>query len=329
MATVRLSNIIEPSIFTDYIVRNSLVRTAFFQSGVITPNSVIQDQIQAGSHQFTVPVWNDLSDTEADIVSDDPSEFSSPRGLTSDKQVVRKAFLHTSFSTMNLASEIAGDDAMTRIQSRVQAYWDRQWQKRLIATLNGLKADNEANDGGDMVNDISGATGEAAKFSAGAVIETAGSLGDRLEDISAIAMHSDVYRKALKDDLIEFVPDSQGSMTLPTFRGLAVVQDDGLPNDGTSFTTVMFGVNALGFGVSAPRIADATEIESLPSAGNGGGQQVLHSRFNFAIHPAGFTWNENTVAGESPTIAELSNPLNWNRVAARKQSPLAFLVSQV
>ena len=119
MAIVRLSDIIEPTKFTDYIVQNTMTRTALMQSGVMTRNNVIDDQITAGAHSFTVPIWNDLSDDEADIISDDPNETSTPRGLSTDKQVVRKAFLHGSWSAMNLASDIAGDDALNRVQNRV------------------------------------------------------------------------------------------------------------------------------------------------------------------------------------------------------------------
>jgi hypothetical protein len=78
---------------------------------------------------------------------------------------------------MALASELSGDDALTRIRSRVSAYWDRQWEKRLIATLKGVLFSNVANNASDMVNDISGLAGALANFNGGAVIDTALSLG--------------------------------------------------------------------------------------------------------------------------------------------------------
>ena len=329
MATVRLSNIIEPAKFTNYIVQNTMQRTALVESGVLTQNSVIADQINAGADSFKVPYWNDLADDEANIISDDPDVFSTPHNLTSDKQLVRKSFLHNSWSTMNLAGEISGDDPMARIQNRVVAYWNRQVQRRLIASINGVMASNVANDDGDMINDISAEAEAAAKFSAAAVIETAGSLGDAMQDVTGIAMHSDVYRAALKADLIEFIQPSQGSIAMPTFRGLAVVMDDAMPVDAGAYTTALFGAGAFGYAMGAPRIADGTELESLPSAGNGGGQEVLHSRINLGLHPAGFTWNEAAVAGESPTMAELAQADNWARVVERKAVPMAFLVSKL
>lgn len=46
---------------------------------------------------------------------------------------------------------------------------------------------------------------------------------------------------------------------------------------------------------------------------------------NLAAHPLGFAWVEGTIAGESPTIAELGTAAHWDRVVERKAVPLAFL----
>lgn len=326
MAVTRIADVIVPEVFTDYIVMNTMERSALLQSGIVARNAVIVDQLRAGADSFTVPFWNDLANDEADIVNDDPDDHSTPRKLTAGKMVVRKAFLHNSWSAMNLASELSGDDALRRIESRAEAYWTRQAQRRLIASLNGIMADNIANDGGDMVLDVSG---DAVVFSAAVVIDAAGTLGDQMGNVAGIAMHSDVYRTALKADLIETVQESAGT-AFQTFRGMAVIVDDLLPVDRTNpdapvYTSVLFTPGAVGWGMSAPRVAEGTEIESKPSAGNGGGQQILHSRVNLAIHPAGFTWTEAAVVGDSPTMAELANPANWDRVVERKAAGLAFL----
>lgn len=197
----------------------------------------------------------------------------------------------------------------------------RQLQKRLIASLSGILADNESNDGGDLIHDA------GAAFSAEAVIEAAGTLGDSMRDLTAIAMHSDIYKVALKNDLIDSERESDGSF-IQVFRGLRVIVDDGLPvvsGSPPEYTTVLFGPGAVGWGLTEPRIAPGTEVENAPSAGNGGGQQTLHSRVNLAVHPAGFNWVEDTVSSESPSLAELENGSNWDRVFERKNIPLAFL----
>jgi hypothetical protein len=328
MPVTQLADVIVPSEFADYVTQNTMEQSALVQSGIVQRNGVIEDQLRAGADSFSVPFWNDLSDDEADIVSDDPNQLAVPRKITAQKQVVRKAYLHASWSAMNLASELAGDNALARIQDRVTAYWTRQVQRRLIATLNGILADNVANDGGDMLLDISTLTGDDAKFSAGAVIAAAGTLGDRMGEVVGIAVHSDTYGRMLRNDLVEFIPDSQGR-PIASYRGMAVVVDDLMPKDTDVYTSVLFTPGAIGWGMSAPRIAPGIEIENKPSAGNGGGQQILHSRVNLAIHPAGFAWDEAAVADESPTIAELANPVNWERVVERRAVGLAFLKHKI
>lgn len=330
MADTRLADVIVPQEFTNYVVQNTMETSALVRSGIVARNGAIEAQLSAGADSFTVPFWLDLGDDEANIANDDPAVDAVPRKVSAEKQIVRKAFLHNSWSAMNLASELSGDDAIARIQDRAAEYWTRQVQRRLIASLNGILADNVANDAGDMVLDISAETGAAAVFSASAVIDAAGTLGDQMGAVAGIAMHSDVYRKALKDDLIDTIPDSQGG-NFQTFRGMAVVVDDLLPVDAVAgdYTSVLFTPGAVGWGLTAPRVAEGTEIENKPGAGNGGGQQILHSRVNLAVHPAGFQWNEGSVAGESPTIAELALAANWNRVVERKAAGLAFLVAKL
>ncbi len=329
MATTQIVDVIVPAKFTEYISVNTMEKTALVQSGVVAKNAAMLEQLTAGAQSFTVPFWLDLASDEADIVSDNPATLAVPKKLTAGKQVVRKAFLHQGWAAMNLASELSGDDPLARIQDRAVSYWDRQMQRRLVASLQGIQADNMATNAGDMQLDISALVGALAKFSAGAVIDCASTLGDGLEGLTAIGMHSAVLSYAMKNDMIATVPQSEGKF-IKTFRGLAVIVDDGLPVAAGNYTTVLFGPGAIGYAVADPRIAPGTEIENQPSAANGGGLQTLHSRINAACHPLGFTWKETTVAGNSPTIAELRLAANWGRVVTeRKAVPLAFLVSKI
>lgn len=327
MATTQLTDVVVPEAFTAYTLSNSVERSAFFKSGVVVPNAAVNDQLQAGAESFKVPFWMDLADDEANLANDDLTTDATPHKLGADKQTVRKCFLHNSWSAMNLASELSGADALARIQDRAAAYWERQFSRRLIASVKGILADNVANDASDMLVDISGETGSAANFSATAVINAAATLGDAMDGLTTVCVHSDTYRRMLQSDLITTLPDSQGGF-IKVFRGLQIVVDDSLPVASSVYTTVLFGPGAFSFGMTAPRIAAGTEVENKPSSGNGGGQQILHSRANLAVAPIGYTWLEGSVAGESPSIAELALAANWNRVAERKAIPLAFLKSK-
>ncbi|WP_241618862.1 major capsid protein [Rosenbergiella epipactidis] len=325
MSTTQISDVIVPTEFTNYLVLNTLVKSALFQSGVATTNALISSQLSAGADQFTVPYWNDLADDEADIVSDDPSVLSTPKKIGTTKQLVRKSYLHQSWSAMNLASELSGSNALNRIQSRAAAYWTRQSQTRIISILKGVMAENVANHGSDMVYDAS-----TEVLNATNVIRAASTLGDSMGSVKGIAMHSKCYTQLLENDLIDFIRDSDGSLVMTTYRGLGVIVDDALVADDKGiYTSILFGAGAIGYAIAAPRIAAGTEIENKPDAGNGGGQQILHTRLNMAFQPLGYSWVESSVAAESPTPAELANAANWKRIVDdRRAIPLAFLLTK-
>jgi Major capsid protein 13-like len=329
MPVVQIADVIVPAEFTAYQVENTLTSTALFQSGVAVKNGEMESQLEAGAQSFTIPYWNDPADGgEADITNDDPTILSTPLKLTAGRQVVRKSYLHQSWSEMSLASELSGSDALVRIQDRVSAYWDQQMEKRLVATLRGVLYSNVANNSGDMVNDISAGTGDAANFNGNAVIDTALTLGDRLGDVKAIAMHSAVYAEALKNNEVQFFKPSENAIEIPTYKGMAVIIDDSLTPSAGLYITVLMGLGALGFATTAPRTGYGTEIFRIPSAGNGGGQTVLHSRLNVSLHPLGLSFAGASVAGESPTIAELATASNWTRSVGRKAVPLSYLISK-
>jgi len=333
MPQVQIADVIVPEEFTAYTVENSLVSTALSQSGVVAHNALIADQLQAGAESFTIPFWLDLSDTEADITNDDPTILSTPQKISANKQTVRKSFLHASWSEMSLASELSGDSALARIQSRVTAYWSRQIEKRVISTLLGVLASNVANNASDMVVDISGLAGALANFNGASVIDTALTMGDRLEDVAMIAMHSKIYGEALKNNEIEFFKPSENGVELKTYKGMAVILDDNLTPAAGVYTTILMGAGAIGYAMAPPRTGYGTELFRVPAAGNGGGQTLLHSRVNVGIHPLGYAWTDGTggsaIAGDSPSIADLAVAAHWSRaVSQRKSVPLAFLISK-
>ena len=340
MAAVTISDVVVPAEFTQYIVENSLVSTALYRSGVVVNNSVMENEIQAGATFFTVPVWNDLTDTEANISSDNPTDLANPLGINAYSMDVRRSFLNNSWGEMSLASELAGSSALARIQSRVTAYWNRQFEFRLVSSMLGILASNVANNSGDMVVDISAATTgapitingtqyTAPTFTRNAVIDAASTMGDRAEVLTALAMHSSVYRTAQKNNEIEFIRDSDNNIMFATYAGLPVIQDDNLTMTGGKYVTVLFGTGAIGSAIAEPRTGFGTEIHRFPQQGNGGGSTLLFSRLNVALHPLGFNFTSASVAGPSPLIADLATAANWTRAATQRKSvPLAFLVTK-
>lgn len=336
MATTQLADIIDVTIFNDLPAVNNPEKTAFFESGVAVSSALLNGLASGPGKLRELPFWNDLDPTsEPNISNDNPASIATPDKITQGEQIARKLMLNNAWQAADLASELAmGGSAMNQVRNRVDMYWMRQWQRRIISALDGVLADNVANDSGDMVNDASIEDGNNATaanlFSRSNFTSAAFTLGDAFENTGVVAMHSVVYKRAVDNDDIDFIPDSLGRMTIPTYMGKRVVIDDGMTvvagaTSGFKYTTILFGAGAIGYGNGQPEVP--TEIEREGLQGNGGGIETLISRKSWIVHPFGFQFTSSSVAGESPTLAEFQAAANWDRVVDRKNVPVAFLIT--
>jgi hypothetical protein len=151
-----------------------------------------------------------------------------------------------------------------------------------------------------------------------------------MDGLTGVMVHSIVYSRMQKNNLIEFIPDARGEVTIPTFLGRQVIVDDGMPRTGSVYDTWLFGSGAARLGSVSPD--NATELERHPGAGNGGGQDVLWSRVQWSIHPSGFAYT-GTAPNGGPSNAATANNLadadSWDRVfSERKQIKFARLVTR-
>lgn len=335
----RVSDVIVPEIFSPYIRQLTEEKARIIQSGVAVRDPAIDLMLAGGGITFNVPSFKDL-DNDADRVSTDTAhaEFTGgsaepdPQKLGSSQEIAVRLSRNNSWSASDLASALAGADPMAAIADRVAFYWTRRLQAAFIATMNGVIADNVANDAGDYENDISGVgfVDGVTNFSAEAFLDAAVTMGDSMEDLSAVFVHSVVYNRMQKNNLIDFIPDSEGRIIIPTFLGREVIVDDGMPRTGNVYDSWLFGAGAARLGVSSPKVP--TEVERKAGAGNGGGQEILYSRQEWSIHPVGHAYT-GTPANGGPSNAATANNLaaaaSWNRVyPERKQIKFARLVTR-
>lgn len=332
MALVQLSDAIIPEIYKDYQVENGPEKTRFVNSGIIVQNALLNEKANNGGETVNLPFWKDLDANAEPNISDDSENSATPQKVGTAKQVARVAQINQGYKDADLVAERAGSDPMKHIAGRFNKYWDRQFQRRLLAITQGIMADNIANNAGDMVHDIAIEDGNNAAavnlYDREAFVEAVFTMGDSFDEIGAIGVHSMIAKKMINNDDIDYVKDSSGTVDIPTFMGKLVIIDDSLPvvagaTSGFKYTSVLYGNGVFGYGTGSPSVP--VEVERSASQGNGGGAETLWERKTWLIHPFGYRWEEAAVAGESPTLAELKNAANWSRVVDRKNAPLAFL----
>lgn len=342
MATgvTRISDIIVPSRFAAYVQQMTQEKSRLVQSGAMVANPEFANLLAGGGSTFNSPSWRDLDNDDPNSSTDNPASESSPNKIGTSQEIQVRLSKNNSWSSADMTAVLAGADPMDAIAARVSNYWTRSLQRHFIATIKGVFADNAAAPDGsehvqnDMTFDVSGASFQegVTTFSAEAFIDAAGTMGDSSDDLALVFMHSVVYNRALKNNLIVMVPDSANpaAAQIPTFLGRQVIVDDAMPATGGVYDTWMFGSGAVQAGFGEP--PNAAETDRKPAAGDGGGQDILYSRVEWIIHPVGHKYAGTYSAGGPTTAATTNNLANagsWQRVfPERKQIRIARLITR-
>jgi hypothetical protein len=326
-----LANLIQPEQFTKYIQENSVKRSALFQSGAVVTSDLIQSKANLGGLSVSISAWRDLADTDPNLSTDDISVTATPNDVTAVLMKTRIANLNNGWSSIDLANELSGVDASAHIQARVGEYWTRVFNKRLVASLQGIQADSVANHGSDMVVDR-----PLENFSYDHLVDAAITMSENLDQMKMLVVHPNVFGAISKDAKgsggisIEYRRIEELNMSIPTYGGMALLIDSTVPVDNTDpdapiYTSIVLGAGAFASAFGTP--VNGLEVSRQAGAGNGGGAEVVWSRTSPIIHPLGFDWTDTAVAGQSPTLAELKDESNWTRLFERENIPIAFIES--
>lgn len=337
--TTAVADVIVPQLFGTYTQQITEEKSRLIRSGAVSRDAALDEFLTGGGLTAHMPSWKDL-ENDADNVSSDVTGTSSPNKIGSLDEIVVRLSRNNSWATADLSAALAGSDPADAIATRVGDYWTRRLQAVFVASMNGVFADNDAaptgteHVAGDLTYDASGASfaDGVTNFSAENFLDAAITMGDSADSLGMVFMHSIVYNRALKNNLIDFISDSANGLAIriPTFLGREVVVDDGMPTAGGVFQTWLFGTGALRLGMGAPKTP--TEIDRLPAAGNGGGQEVLYNRVEWVMHPVGHKYAGSAPNGgpsNANTTNNLANAGSWQRVfSERKQIKIARLITR-
>lgn len=324
MAATKIADIIIPEVFNPYVIERTAELSALFQSGIVERDPQFDKLASSGGRLLNMPFYKDLTGDD-EVLSD--SSALTPDKISTAQDVAVLLMRGKAWGVNDLAKALSGDDPMRAIGDLVANYWARRQQQILISTLKGVFASSSM---ANAIKDISTEDGnnatDANLISAEAILDAMQLLGDASEKLTAIAMHSVVYTRLRKLNLIDFIPDSKGVINFPTYLGKRVIVDDGLPVDagttsGYKYTTYLFGAGAFAYGEGNPPVPTEVDRDSLA------GEDILINRRHFILHPRGVKFTDTNVAGSSPTNIELADGTNWTRVYEQKNVRIIKLVT--
>jgi len=325
MAKTAVADIIIPTEFEKYAIERTAELSNFGQCGIVEHAPEFDALAAGGGREVKMPFWKDLTATRQ-LLSDSAS--LTVNKITSDQDIARIQNDAQVWSVNHLAKVISGDDPMQAIVDLVAAYWARIDEGLIVSCLKGMFA--AASLSGNLLaihsESVAGQSA-ATRLNGATFVDACAKLGDVSDRLTAVGMHSATEAALRKLDLIDFIPDSEGKAQLRTFQGRRVIVDDNLPTragstDGTVYTTYLFGQGAFAKGAALldgeplqdGHGTEGVELARVPLDSD----SVLINRRRYILHPRGVKFNSASVAGDSPTNAELETSSNWTRVYENK-----------
>ncbi len=306
--TTRIADVIQPEVFTPYVIQRTMELSALINSGIVEHNAEFDALAGGPNTTVNMPYWNDLTG-DSEVMKDDGA--LTPGKIGSNKDVAVKHGRARAWGANGLSALLSGDDPMGAIADLVAAYWARDMQKVLLATLDGVFT---AETMVDKVLDISGEVDDAALLTPEAFVDANQLMGDAKDLLTGVMMHSAVEAYLAKMQLIEYEETKDKNIRIPYFMNKRVIVDDGMPYDTTTKTGTMYlfgnGAIALGNGTHPRIIETETDRDTLASSG----EDFLINRKIFILHPRGIKWTDTSKADVFPTNAEIGIGTNWERV---------------
>lgn len=309
MAKTKISDVIVPELFAQYILERTTETSKLIQSGVVTANSELDRLVNTGGLTLNMPFWNYISG-EDEVLSD--SVALTADKIAASKDVACLLLRGKAWSTNDLAGALAGSDPMKAIRDMIADWWNEREQKVALSVLSGVFSSASMS-----AHILDKATGN---ITAEVILDGKQKLGDAAPRLQTLAMHSAVYTELQKQNLIAFVPNSQGTINMPTYLGYNVLYDDSMPVDAGVYTTYMLGNGVLGRGQGQPESFPMVELDRDSLAGD----DIIVNRKALTMHPFGVKWI-GTAAGATPSNAELATGTNWQRVYDSKNVPMVSI----
>jgi hypothetical protein len=281
--TTAKSNLIEPTVFLDYIIEQTTKTNRLLTSGILTSDAFIGSQLLAGGTFATLPAINTLSGKPQ--VYSDTSDIKVNHQTTSSAQAP-KVYQAQAFGTTDFGRLSTGAPDYEAIGQGFAQYWAEQDNQFLIAVLNNtfLNADLQEVKGYGIA--------KPAELSAGDFLAAIARMGDvAVPSLTKIVVNSGTVMAMRAANLIDTIQSSIGGESINTYNGIQLVTDDAIEikADGTT-TAYITGNGSVGYALASPQNA----VENTRDALGNGGQDAIINRRVLAMQLKGTSFNDVT-----------------------------------
>lgn len=265
-----LSNLITPKVFLAYLQRQSSATNRLINSNLTTQDPIVEAQLLQQAQFYTTPLINDLSGVAQQW--NDTSDITV-NSLSSGTNLGVKLYQAKAFGQTDFGTLVTGAPTAATIASRFTAYWNRQDERLMIATLINTFLDANLNDAKSY------GLGSEAELSAGGLINAIARLGDLANpQTTTVVVNSAAYQMMRKLNLVDTnILQSDAGAPIATYQGMQILQDDAIPADSTTGITSMYIAGQGAICNCSANPENAVEVQR-DATGNGGQEAVVNRR---------------------------------------------------
>lgn len=308
----KIRDLYVPEIFNKYVIEQSTKVNALIKSGIVIPDASLNVLAEKGGKSINLPFFKTLDGDDENLgLGKALTPATAKAGMDACSLIMRGK----AWKVDDLEETLTGEDVMGAITSQIGEYWATREQALLIKMLDGVFASPSMESNVYKAQAVASATAKSARNAEIGVItgrefiKAKNKMGDNSKKLTAVIMHSDTFAELEAQNLISYIPNSQGVVEFPTYMNKKVLVDDDCPvtEDGV-YTTYLFGAGAIARGEGKPKTPSEIGRNHLS------GEDELVTRKHFILHPRGVKFKADGIIGEAPTNAELGTADNWERV---------------
>lgn len=322
----------DSEVFTDYMQEQSCLNNRILTSGIMVEDPIIVESIGGKSNVGTTPFFLPI-DGESNALNDDGKTDNTPTELKGGKQTFMAIARMKSWFENTYTRYLTGKSPLQNLANNlVVPYWTNEWENNLMAITKGVMGNAKMSSHKIDLSVKTGTIADANKISLTTHLDLAQkALGDKRTDFSLFICHSQIATNLKKLELVEnkkFYSPILGEVELPAVGNMIVLETDTNTVDTSTVGFPIYHSYMLGKGVflSAPKTVYNPYGTAYDNETRGGVEK-LYTKQAMVIHPNGFSIKADAIVEESPTIAELAKPTNWELKINDRLVAIAEIIS--
>lgn len=329
--------VFDEEVFADMMREDDFWRNEIAASGIVHKDSTIMDLIGTKGNVATIPIYKPLNIFESGMaaLNNDGETDNTPVEISGDKQTCMLIQRMKAFKAKDFTKELTGADPLGLVKGKIANYYTQVWENELMNIANAVLGVAALSDHVTDLSITSGTIADANLINETTMIDAEQSaLGDMAGGLGLVILHSKIFAQYKKLGLVEYNKYTVGNVLrqdveLPTINGkIPLVTDYYTVDTSVSgfpvYKTYLFGEGAF---LSADKTNYEKQYTTDYDPETSAGVDKFYTKQGRVLHPNGLSLAVDSVAKESPTLAELGATANWSLKFNHKNVKMGLIKS--